>query len=138
MPYGTKSFSVFIDGRREEYTVDAATYRATVAQLYTEGASDLRPERGPEPVRLTNESALGIYRLTWGKPRQAGRCEVVWYDGAAGPFLSLWLTGQNRMSPPLEIRNPERFGWTGPPRKLADFQAFVQRFAAEGHAHEPA
>jgi hypothetical protein len=79
------------------------------------------------PARIRNESALGVYLFTWTSATGA-RCEVCWSAGLDAPLFSYWITGQARMSPPIAVANPERFGWTTP-QKIADFMTFAQRFA---------
>jgi hypothetical protein len=78
-------------------------------------------------VKLWNESALGIYQMCW-KSKTGGRCEVAWYEGLGEPRFSFYSTTRGGMTPPVPIRNPGRFGWAEP-RKLADFKAFVLRYA---------
>lgn len=81
-----------------------------------------------KPIKLVNESALGIYRFSW-KASTGIRCEVLWSAGVSAPLFSFFIIGRQRVSDPIPIRNPDRFGWNGPPRKLADFKAFAERFA---------
>jgi hypothetical protein len=78
-------------------------------------------------TRLRNESALGVYRLAWTS-RTGARCELCWCEGLDAPWFSYWISAQARMSPPIPVINPQRFGWQ-PPRRIADFIAFAQRFA---------
>jgi len=84
-------------------------------------------------ARLWNESALGIYQFCWNSKASGGRCEVAWYEGLGDPRFSFYSVTRGSMTPPIPIRNPERFGFK-PPRKLADFKAFVQRYADECEA----
>jgi hypothetical protein len=79
------------------------------------------------PTRIRNESALGVYLFSWISATGA-RCEVCWCEGLDAPLFSYWITAQARMSPPIAVTNPQRFGWTTP-RKITDFMAFAQRFA---------
>jgi hypothetical protein len=78
-------------------------------------------------LKIWNESALGIYQFAW-KSATGSRCELAWYEGLDAPRFSFWISGQQRMSPPVAVRNPERFGWRTP-RRVADFKVFVQAFA---------
>ena len=77
------------------------------------------------PVKLANESALGVYSFSW---QVDGRKAVIqWGEGMTVPLA--FLGGSMR-----EVANPARFGWTGPPtgtskRQLAAVKAFAQRFA---------
>lgn len=88
-------------------------------------------------VRLVNETALGIYVMSWTSPGHK-RNVISWYPGLGAPVLEFWVTGRDRMSPPVPIRNPARFGWQDevPTAKarLANFKAFAQRFADEAEA----
>jgi hypothetical protein len=84
-------------------------------------------------VRLVNESALGIYVMSWQSGPARKRNAITWCDGMAGPVLEFFVSGRGTMSPPVPIRNPERFGWQTPVR-LATFKAFAQRFADEAEA----
>jgi hypothetical protein len=79
------------------------------------------------PTTIRNESALGIYVFAWTSATGT-RCELCWYEGLDAPCFSFWIGPQGRMCPPIVVRDPERFGWK-PPRKVADFKAFAQRFA---------
>jgi len=85
-------------------------------------------------TRLRNESALGVYLFAWTSAT-GGRCELCWHEGLDAPLFSIWISAQGRMSAPIAVRNPDRFGWR-PPRRLADFKAFAQRFADAGQAQQ--
>jgi hypothetical protein len=65
--------------------------------------------------------------MCW-QSRTSKRCAVSWCDGMTEPAFEFYSTTRGSMTPPIPIRNPDRFGFK-PPRKLADFRAFVQRFA---------
>lgn len=60
-------------------------------------------------IKLRNESALGIFRFGWDSATGA-RCELLWYTELDTPLFSYWVASQHRMSPPLAVRNPQRFG----------------------------
>ncbi|MEJ3741783.1 hypothetical protein WEI85_00575 [Actinomycetes bacterium KLBMP 9797] len=79
------------------------------------------------PVHLRNESALGIYVFAWTSAT-GSRCELCWHDGLDAPLFSFFSQGRGRMSPPIAVANPQRFGWA-PPRRITEFKAFAQRFA---------
>lgn len=83
------------------------------------------------PVRLINESALGVYVTSWHSGL-GGRFTVLW-DGTPGPPLVVRTEPDGQGRPSQPIRNPERFGWRTP-RKMADFTAFVRRFAEQVEA----
>jgi hypothetical protein len=85
------------------------------------------------PVKLVNESALGIYVMSWQSGPARKRNVITWYEGMSEPVLEFYVSGRNAMSRPLPIRNPERFGWTTPV-KLATFKTFAQRFADEAES----
>jgi hypothetical protein len=85
-------------------------------------------------AKLWNESALGIYVLCWKGTN--GRNEVSWFEGLDAPMFSFHMAAQDRMTPPIQIRKPERFGhWPfrngSHAKTFADFKAFVQAFADE-------
>ena len=86
-------------------------------------------------AKLVNESALGIYVMSWQSGPARKRNAITWYDGMASPVLEFFVTGRNAMSPPVAIRNPERFGWQPAVKtskaRMANFKAFCQRFADE-------
>lgn len=90
------------------------------------------------PVKLVNESALGIYVMSWQSGPARKRNAITWYDGMASPVLEFWVSGRNAMSAPVPIRNPERFGWVAGAKtskaRLANFKTFAQRFADEAEA----
>lgn len=93
-----------------------------------------------KPVRLVNESALGIYVLSWTS-KAGKRCVVSWFDGLGEPRFEFWSTTRGSMTPPVPIRNPGRFGpWpfrtASHAKTLADFKSFVQRFAGECESDE--
>lgn len=74
------------------------------------------------PVKLANESALMLYRLTWTSADGA-RMEVLWGEGMGSPLML-------RRGVARELARPERFGWK-PPGRLAGFKRFVQAVADE-------
>jgi hypothetical protein len=83
-------------------------------------------------VKLVNESAMGIYVMSWtgaGHKRNV----ISWYEGLPAPMLEFWVSSRGAMSSPVGIRNPQRFGWKTPV-KLASFKAFCQRFADEAES----
>jgi len=89
-------------------------------------------------VKLWNESAMGIYALCW-KTKASKRCVVSWFDGLGTPVFEFYSTTRGSMTPPIPIRNPGRFGrWpfrtNSHKAMMADFRAFVQRFADEGES----
>jgi hypothetical protein len=77
------------------------------------------------PVKLANESALGVYRFSWTSADGA-RMEVQWGAGIGNPFMF-------RRDVAREIVRPERFGWKTP-KKAADFKRFAQAVADEFEA----
>lgn len=79
-------------------------------------------------VRLVNESALGIYVMSWQSGPARKRAVITWCDGMPEPMLEFFVSGLNAMSKPVAIRNPERFGWRTPVTR-ASFKAFAQAFA---------
>lgn len=86
-------------------------------------------------VKLWNESAMGIYVLCW-KTAASKRCAVSWAVGLDTPMFEFYSTTRGSMTPPIPIRNPGRFGrWpfrtNSHKATMADFRAFVQRFADE-------
>lgn len=90
-------------------------------------------------VKLVNESALGIYVFTW-QAHGNKRCELSWYEGLATPAFSFYVSARGRMSPPVAVRNPERFApWplpSGKGKQLAGFKALATAFAEaaeQGH-----
>jgi hypothetical protein len=85
-------------------------------------------------VKLVNESALGIYVMSW-QSKGRKRNVITWCEGMSEPALEFYVSGRNAMSRPLPIRNPERFGWKTPVR-LATFKAFAQAFADEAEREE--
>ena len=89
-------------------------------------------------VKLVNESALGIYVMSWQSGPARKRNAITWCDGMAEPALEFYVSGRDAMSPPVAIRNPERFGWqpaaATSKARLANFKAFCQRFADEAEA----
>lgn len=78
-------------------------------------------------VKLVNESALGIYVMSWQSPGRK-RNVITWCEGMDTPALEFFISSQNRMSRPVPIRNPQRFGWTTP-FSLKMFKEFCQKFA---------
>lgn len=84
-------------------------------------------------VKLVNESALGIYVMSWQSGPARKRSVVTWCEGMTEPVLEFFISGRNAMSRPVPIRNPERFGWRMPV-KLATFKTFAQCFADEAEA----
>jgi hypothetical protein len=88
-------------------------------------------------VILVNESAMGCFVASW-KARTGARCVLTWGDGLDGPMFEFYVSSRGCMSPPIRVRNPERFGWTGPPRKFAEFRAFAQAFADAADADDDA
>lgn len=53
---------------------------------------------------------------------------MCWCEGLDAPLFSYWSGALARMCPPIAVADPERFGWK-PPRRIADFMPFAQRFA---------
>jgi hypothetical protein len=80
-------------------------------------------------IALRNESAMGIWLLSWTSPSTNGRCTVTWYEGCGDPLFSYYSRGLQRMTPGQPIVNPARFGWARPPANLAGFKAFVLAYA---------
>lgn len=83
-------------------------------------------------IKLVNESALGIYTLTWQSDGK--RCELSWYEGLDLPAFSFYVSARGQMSPPVPVRNPERFApWPLPAgnakKAMAGFKAFATAFA---------
>lgn len=83
-------------------------------------------------VKLVNESALGIYAFSWKS--NGSRCELSWYPELDTPAFSFWVSGRGRMSPPMAVRNPERFASWPPPagshaKAFAGFKTFASAFA---------
>lgn len=72
-------------------------------------------------VRLSNASALGIYRFDWVSKFDGARCSVQWGDGMGLPLACM---GQRS----AEVRDPERFGFSRPVT-AKNFRAFAQAFA---------
>ena len=89
-------------------------------------------------VKLVNESALGIYVMSWQSGPARKRNAITWYDGMGSPVLEFWVSGRNAMSPPVTIRNAERFGWAADAKtakaRMANLKTFAQRFADEAEA----
>jgi hypothetical protein len=78
------------------------------------------------PVKLTNESALGIYSFSW--QLDGAKLVIQWAEGMTAPLA---FYGPNAMR---EVTNPARFGWAGPPAgssqaQLSKVRAFAQAFA---------
>jgi hypothetical protein len=84
-------------------------------------------------VKLVNESALGIYVMSWQSGPARKRNAITWCEGMDTPALEFYVSGRGAMSPPVPIRNPQRFGWK-PRVTLATFKAFAQAFADEAEA----
>ena len=82
------------------------------------------PDRST-PVKLGNESALGLYPFAWISG-DGTRMGVMWGEGMTGP-----MAFRGKVS--RDVVRPERFGWK-PPRTLRDFKAFAQAFADEFEA----
>jgi hypothetical protein len=91
-------------------------------------------------VRLVNESALGIYVMSWQSGPGRKRNAVSWFEGMGDPALEFYVTGRDAMSPPVAIRNPQRFGWVAgamsAKARLANFKTFAQRFADEAESDQ--
>lgn len=83
-------------------------------------------------VKLVNESALGVYVMSWQSPGRK-RNAITWCEGMDNPALEFYISGRNRMSPPVPIRNPQRFGWKTP-FSLKMFKEFCQKFADEAES----
>jgi hypothetical protein len=78
------------------------------------------------PVKLANESAVGIYSFSW--TFDGVKCTIQWGEGMTAPLA---FYGPRVMR---EVENPARFGWTGPPKgsskqQLAAVKAFAQAYA---------
>jgi hypothetical protein len=81
----------------------------------------------PAPVKLANESALGVYSFSW-MMMDGTKLTIQWGEGMTVPMA---FYGPAAMR---EVTRPERFGWDGPPKgssraQLAAVKAFAQRFA---------
>ena len=74
------------------------------------------------PVKLRNESALGLYTFAWISG-DGIRMGVMWGEGMTAPMAF-------RGKVTRDVVRPERFGWK-PPRTLNDFRVFAQAFADE-------
>jgi hypothetical protein len=81
------------------------------------------PDR--KPVKLSNESALGVYQFAWTSA-DGVRMGVLWGEGMTGPMAF-------RAEVARDVVHPERFGWK-PPKTLRDFKVFAEAFAGEFEA----
>ena len=77
------------------------------------------------PVKLANESALGIYQFAWTSA-DGTRMGVTWAEGMTAPMAFRGTVSR-------DVVRPERFGWK-PPKTLRDFRVFAQAFADEFEA----
>jgi hypothetical protein len=84
-------------------------------------------------IRMANESALGIYMLTWTSPATGARVSVTWYDGAGAPIHGYQSPGGPERTAPIVA--PARFGWPAdppPPRQaFRVLRAFAERYATD-------
>jgi hypothetical protein len=79
------------------------------------------------PIRLSNESALGVYVMSWiGGDDQ--RFVLSWTQGWDEPLLEFYSHALGRMTLPQPVQRPERFGWK-PPKTITDYKKFALRVA---------
>jgi len=76
-------------------------------------------------VKLSNESALGIYRFTW--THDGMRAGITWGAGVGPPMAD--LNGHS-----MPVADPGRFGWpatipASPTRHMAMVRQFAQAYA---------
>jgi len=81
-------------------------------------------------VKLVNESALGIYQMTWKSGPDRRRCVLSWYDSLGKPRFEFYVPATGRMTPPIPVADGhlETLGWAEP-RHVAQFKTFAPRYA---------
>jgi hypothetical protein len=87
-------------------------------------------------IRMANESAFGIWTLTWTSPAGDGaRVGVTWCEGMPGPEAMWSMPGEDRAPRHRPVANPARFGWpASPPTPKQAFKAlraFAERYAVD-------